>query len=84
MLVDDDIAVRNLYKLQQDVIMCKSFYRRHHQELNSHGSMTWKFLNLLNKQVDMPLFSMKTDLIYFSLILFHIEPRRFELSPLHL
>jgi len=39
----DEIAIRNLYKLHQDIIMCKSLYRRRHQELNSYGTVTWKF-----------------------------------------
>lgn len=80
----DEIVIRNLYKLQQDIIMCRSLYRRHRQEVNSHGSVTWKFLNILHKQVVMPLFRLKSDLIYFRLILFQIGLRRLELGPLHL
>lgn len=33
----DEIAIRNLYKLQQDIIMCKSLYSRHCEELNPYG-----------------------------------------------
>ena len=77
----DEIATKNLYKLQQDIIMCKNLYRRHRQELNLYGSVTWKFLNILKRQVDTPLFRVKSDLIYFSLILFQIELRSLEFHP---
>lgn len=34
----EETAIRDLYKLQDDIIMCKSFYERHNQKLNSYGS----------------------------------------------